>query len=186
MSFISEAVTASQAQPRNDLGSFVYRLCHCSDSLIHTLCEAHTQHGLRVTTKVHIACAFSHSAVSDSGTPCTGARQAPLSVGFSRQEHWSGLPVASPGDLPTQGLGPHLLCLLCWQAGCLALAPLRTPLASNHTSVLPGILGTAFSGPSGVHTDARAWSSPELFRNRPTGLQTKPRNSLLHLDGGRV
>ena len=33
-------------------------------------------------------------------TPWTVACQAPLSVGFSRQEHWSGLPFPSPGDLP--------------------------------------------------------------------------------------
>jgi len=37
------------------------------------------------------------------------ARQAPLSLGFSRQEHWSGLPFSSPGDLPAQGWNPHLL-----------------------------------------------------------------------------
>ena len=33
-------------------------------------------------------------------TPWTVAHQAPLSMGFSRQEHWSGLPCPSPGDLP--------------------------------------------------------------------------------------
>ena len=38
----------------------------------------------------------------------TVAHQAPPSMGFSRQEYWSGLPFLSPGDLPTQGLNPHL------------------------------------------------------------------------------
>ena len=33
-------------------------------------------------------------------TPWTVAYQAPLSMGFSRQEYWSGLPFPSPGDLP--------------------------------------------------------------------------------------
>ena len=33
-------------------------------------------------------------------TPWTGAHQAPLSMGFSRQEYWSGLPFPSPGDFP--------------------------------------------------------------------------------------
>jgi len=33
-------------------------------------------------------------------TPWTVARQAPLSMGFSRQEYWSGLSFPSPGDLP--------------------------------------------------------------------------------------
>ena len=39
-------------------------------------------------------------------TPRTGARQAPLSMGFSRQEHWNGLPFASPGSLSNPGLKP--------------------------------------------------------------------------------
>ena len=34
------------------------------------------------------------------------ARQAPLSVGFSRQEHWSGLPCPPPGDLPHPEVEP--------------------------------------------------------------------------------
>ena len=38
------------------------------------------------------------------GTRWTVARQAPLFVGFSRQECWSGLPFLSPGDLPDPGL----------------------------------------------------------------------------------
>ena len=39
-------------------------------------------------------------------TPWTVAHQAPLSVGFSRQEYWSGLPFPSPGDLPNPGIEP--------------------------------------------------------------------------------
>ena len=37
-------------------------------------------------------------------TPRTVIRQAPLSVGFSRQEFWSGLPFPPPGDLPDPGI----------------------------------------------------------------------------------
>ena len=43
-------------------------------------------------------------------TPWTVAHQAPLSMGFSRQEYWSGLPFPSPGDLPSPGIelrSPH-------------------------------------------------------------------------------
>ena len=36
-------------------------------------------------------------------TPWTVARQAPLSMGFSRQEYWSGLPFSPPEDLPDAG-----------------------------------------------------------------------------------
>ena len=39
-------------------------------------------------------------------TPLTVGRQAPLSMGFSRQEYWSGLPFPSPGDLPYRGIKP--------------------------------------------------------------------------------
>ena len=39
-------------------------------------------------------------------TPWTVALQAPLSMGSSRQEHWSGLPFPSPGDLPNPGIEP--------------------------------------------------------------------------------
>ena len=40
-------------------------------------------------------------------TPWTVACQAPLSMGFSRQEYWSGLPFPSPGDLPDAGIEPR-------------------------------------------------------------------------------
>ena len=39
-------------------------------------------------------------------TPWTLARQAPLSMGFSRQEYWSELPFPPPGDLPNPGNEP--------------------------------------------------------------------------------
>ena len=40
-------------------------------------------------------------------TPWTVAHQAPPSMGFSRQEHWSGLPFPFPGDLPDPGIEPR-------------------------------------------------------------------------------
>ena len=40
-------------------------------------------------------------------TPRTVAYQASLSMGFSRQEYWSGLPFPSPGDLPNPGIEPR-------------------------------------------------------------------------------
>ena len=50
---------------------------------------------------------FSCSVVSDSlTTPWTVARQAPLSIGFSRQEYWSGLPFPSLWDLPNLEIEP--------------------------------------------------------------------------------
>ena len=49
---------------------------------------------------------FSHSAVSDSVTPWTVALQAPLSMGFSRQDYWSGLSFPPPKDLLNPGINP--------------------------------------------------------------------------------
>ena len=46
------------------------------------------------------ACACICSVMSDSVTPQTIARQAPLSMGLSQQEFWSGLPFPPPGDIP--------------------------------------------------------------------------------------
>ena len=60
---------------------------------------------------------FSH--VQLSASLWTVACLAPLSMGFSRQGYWSGLPCPSSlvGTIPTKGLNLHLLHLLHWQAG---------------------------------------------------------------------
>ena len=42
-------------------------------------------------------------------TPLTVARQTPLSMEFSRQEYWSGLPLPTPGNLPDPGTEPESL-----------------------------------------------------------------------------
>ena len=57
-------------------------------------------------------CVHVHSVVSDSySTPQTVARQASLSIEFSRHEYWNGLPFPAPGDLPDPGIEPtSLLC----------------------------------------------------------------------------
>ena len=49
------------------------------------------------------------SVASDSEAPWTVARQAPLSIGFPRQEYWNGLPFLTPGDLPNPGIHPTSL-----------------------------------------------------------------------------
>ena len=55
-------------------------------------------------------------------TPWTVARQAPLSIGFSRQEYWSGLQ-CSPPDLPNPGSEPaSLMSALHWQVGSSSVA----------------------------------------------------------------
>ena len=61
-------------------------------------------------------------------TPWTVAYEAPLSVGFSRQWYWNGLPFPSLGDLPDPGIEPGSLAL---QVGSLSSEP-----PGKHTCVV--------------------------------------------------
>ena len=55
-------------------------------------------------------CVLSHfSCVQLFAIPWTAACQTPLSMGFSRQEYWSGLPFPTPGDLTDPGIKPASL-----------------------------------------------------------------------------
>ena len=58
----------------------------------------------------------------------TVARQAPLSMGFSRQEYWSGLPCPPPGDLPNPDIKPVPSTALIFQADSFTTEPLGKPL----------------------------------------------------------
>ena len=64
------------------------------------------------------------SCVRFFATPWTVAHQAPLFMGFSRQEYWSGLPFPFPGDLPDPGIKPRSLSL---QADSLLSEPSGKP-----------------------------------------------------------
>ena len=80
-------------------------------------------------TPRHAAHCLSH--VQLFVTPWTIAHQARLSMGFSRQEHWSGLPCPPPGDLPDPRIKPGSSSL---QVDSLPLAPppgLHTPFTPN-------------------------------------------------------
>ena len=61
-------------------------------------------------------------------TPRTVAHQAPLSMGFSRQEYWSGLPFPSPGDLPDPGIEPRSPAL----QAALTSEPQGKPMAESE------------------------------------------------------
>ena len=61
-------------------------------------------------------------------TPWTVAQKAPLSMGFSRQEYWSGLTFPSLGDLPDSGIDSRLLHFLYCLVDYLPLAPPGKPL----------------------------------------------------------
>ena len=83
-------------------------------------------------TSQHVVVAVSREVVSDSFTaPQTVARQAPLPVGFPRQEYWRGLPLPSPRDLPNPGIEPVSLAL---QADSLPLSQLGS--STSHYTLL--------------------------------------------------
>ena len=70
------------------------------ETIIHEEHLAECPHLVKVKVK-------SLSRVRLFATPWTVAHQAPPSMGFSRQEYWSGLPFPSPGDLPDPGIEPR-------------------------------------------------------------------------------
>ena len=57
--------------------------------------------------EVCVCLCVSHSVMSDSAIPWTVAHQTPLSVEFSRQGYWNGLPFPSPGNLSNPGIKPR-------------------------------------------------------------------------------
>ena len=76
-------------------------------------------------------CVCTLSCVQLFMTPWIVAHQVPLSMGYSRQEYWSGLPFPSLGDLSNPGIKPVSLCLLHWQVGPLSSAPPRVELLTS-------------------------------------------------------
>ena len=65
--------------------------------------------------------------VSDSAILWTIACQAPLSMGFSRQEYWSGLPCPPPGDLPAPGIESMPLKPFALAGGFFTTSTWETP-----------------------------------------------------------
>ena len=90
---------------------------------------------------VSALCAQALSCIWLFGTPWAISRQVPPSVGFSKQDYWSGLPFPPP-----ERLNPHLLCLRHWPADSLPLSCLGSPwvylllllLLSRFSRVQPG------------------------------------------------
>ena len=93
-------------------------------------------------------------------TSWTVAYQAPLSMGFSRQECWSGLPFPSPGDLPDPGIKPGSSTL---QADALPSEPPGKP---------PALRGWDYTGGMGLYRgytrEWRSWSHLGILSTPPT------------------
>ena len=104
------------------------------------------------------------SRVQLFATPWTVAYLAPPSMGFSRQEYWSGLPFPSPGDLPNPGIKPGSLAL---QADTLLSEPPGKPtntscifsiLFLRSWVILANIILNSFSGRSAISTPVSCFS----------------------------
>ena len=85
-------------------------------------------------------------------TAWTVAHEAPLSMWFSRQEYWSGLPFPSPEDLPDPGMEPASPAL----TGSLYRAEL-------HGKLIPGIYSYLFTVWWGLLHKGRLWRSCSFF-----------------------
>ena len=93
-------------------------------------------------------------------TPWTVAHQAPLSMGFSRQEYCSGLPFPSPGDLPDPGIEPWSPA---FQADSSPSEPPGKPsLISKYTTIIIII--------------KMVWYENKRYTHRPMGQNWEPRN----------
>ena len=80
-----------------------------------------------LTLALPAPCACLLSCVRLFATPWTAAHQVPLSMEFSRQEYWSGLPFPPPGDLPNPGLKLMSSASLALQADSLPLSHQGSP-----------------------------------------------------------
>ena len=132
------------------------------------------------------------SVMSNSATPWTIAHQAPLSMGFSRQEYWGGLSFSAPGYLPDPGIdypaheSPALLggfflwlswqriCLLCGRSGFRSLGwedPLEKGKAAHSKNsglensmdcVVPDV-AKSWTGLSGFHFQSHLELNINMF-----------------------
>ena len=106
------------------------------------------------------------SRVQLFATPWTVAYQAPPSMGFSRQEYWSGVPFPSPGDLPDPGIEPRSPAL---EADALTSEPPGKPYSTHHTA-LHGMVGDgecvdSDPGPWGFTIRLRAEQTLSIYRD---------------------
>ena len=114
---------------------------------------------------MHLACESSVTCMLNRScrvrlfeTPWTVAHQAPLSMGFFRQEYWSGLLFPPPEDLPNPGLSSPPLCLLHWPAGSLPVASLGSSYCVTDSPQA-----------SQLQTAVNTWYHLQCLRTRSSG-----------------
>ena len=110
------------------------------------------------------------SLVQLFATPWTVVCQAPLSVGFPRQEYWSGLPFLSPRDLPDPGIEPWYPSL---QSGCLTSEPPGKSDVKNKSKLFSRevvIIQARMVSDLNHRIVMRSWILDELFKVQMMGF----------------
>ena len=119
------------------------------------------------------------SRVQLSAKPWTVARQSPLSMGFSRQEYWSGRPFLLQGIFPTQGPKFHLLHFRQFpalQVDSLRPEPPGKPVRCAQASVKEREIQT--QGDFAYRADTGGWALCVHSQNREPGpLANSPENT---------
>ena len=119
------------------------------------------------------ACVLSRfSPVQLFAIPWTVARKAPLSMGFSRREYWSGLPCLLQGIFLTQGSNSSLLCLLRWQSGSLPLAPPGKSLSEGTTTLVSALSPKVLyleAGPMSQQSHSQSERETNAYSQQKTG-----------------
>ena len=114
---------------------------------------------------------LSCSVMSNSATLWTAACQAPLTMEFSRQQYWKGLPCPPSGDLPNPG--PEPMSFMHWQVGSLPLAPPGKPRRKciQEAKMVIVKIQINYVSPSNKFTCSfLSWASfvAQLMKNLPT------------------
>ena len=120
---------------------------------------------------------FSHVRLSVS--LWTVAHQAPLSLGFSRQEYWSGLPHPSPGDPPDPGIEPTSLMSPALAGASLPLAPPWKPNTVPRTWYLQGLTRRQWH-PTPVLLPGKSHGRRSLVGCGPWGREESDTTERLH------
>ena len=101
--------------------------------------------------------------MSDSVTPWTAARQAPLSMGLSRQEYCSGLPFPPPGDLLERGSEPASPTSPALAGGPFTAEPPGKPQTENRGTQIPEVHSKGCEG------GEVKWASGSITMNKASG-----------------
>ena len=108
----------------------------------------------------HIVSCVSHSVMSNSATPWNVVHQVPLSMGFSRQEYWSGVPFPIPGNLRDPGI----------ESGSTVLQV--ESLQSNHQESPYVIWASPVSFTKDIHCESKFYGS--VFSITHTHIKISP------------